>query len=201
MTKQWWGVDPGTANMAAVLIEGTEPIVVIDIVTKPATKGGKKTAPKPKMLWLRVWTGRCPVLKLDLMLPADAVDAVDMIDRAFIATTGEGAAIESLITWLGDGATVERIVGNIAPDLADAGGIVAGLLWARTGGERPQRPTAAKWRKAMLDIPGDARATEAERVAVAMVREIVPGWPATASGHAAEAYWIARWGAEVCDGK
>lgn len=193
MSGSWWGVDPGTANMGAVLVDDRGPVVIIDIVSRPATKGKAATknrtavAGQPKRLETTVWLRDGEALGLAWIkeLPAESYDALDAFRRAILPLGARGDA----------GAAVERIMGNVSPDLADTGGAVVGLLWAR-GIERPVRPSASAWRRRMLDIPGNTPRAVAERVAVARVREEVPGWPVEASGHAAEAYWIARWGAE-----
>lgn len=195
----WWGVDPGTANMGAVLVEGVSPMVIIDIASRPATKGRAATKHKPavpglpKRLEATVWLrdGEALALAWIHALDADGHDALDALQRAIVGLGSRGEA----------GAAVERVMGNVSPDLADVAGAAVGLLWARCGGGRPKRPSAATWRRRMLDIPGNTPAAVAERVALERVREEVPDWPSTASGHAAEAYWIARWGAEVSGGR
>lgn len=196
MTARWWGVDPGTANMGAVLVDGTAPMVIIDIVSRPATKGRKATKHKPavpglpKRLEATVWLrdGEVLVLAWIHALDADGHDALDAFQRAIVGLGSRGEA----------GAAVERVMGNVSPDLADVAGAVVGLLWARLGAlDRPKRPSAATWRRRMLDIPGNTPRAAAERVALERVREEVPDWPSTASGHAAEAYWIARFGLEA----
>jgi len=199
-SKRSWGADPGTANLGAVLVEGARPLVIIDVVTRPATKGRAATKHKParpvlpKRLQVRVWVLR-DCLAFDVDLESELYDAADAFVTALDWLRGQDLA------WGGDVAAVERVIGNVSPDLADVAGIVVGQLWMWSVVERPKRPSAATWRRRMLDIPGNTPAAVAERVALERVREEVPDWPATASGHAAEAYWIARWGAEVCDGK
>lgn len=198
-SKRGWGVDPGTANLGAVLVEGACPLVIIDVVSRPATKGRAATKNKPavpglpKRLEATVWLWDDSALVLGWTRDLD-VETHDALDAFRWAIVGLGSRSESSVA-------VERVMGNVSPDLADVAGAVVGLLWARTGGPRPKRPSAATWRRRMLDIPGNTPRAVAEHVALQRVREEVPGWPAEASGHAAEAYWIARWGAEVNDAK
>lgn len=195
-----WGIDPGTATMGAVLCDGAVPIIIIDVETKAPTKGRAATKKKPaepgrpKRFVLRAWGLRRGV-------PGEAYDLVQEIEIPVARTSTQELFRDFLAGFVAppsqpEEATVERMVGNLWPDIIDQAGIMAGLLWARCGVE-PKRPTSGEWRKRMLDIPGGTTANVAEAEAVRRVREEVPTWPESASGHAAEAYWIARFGLEA----
>ena len=195
-----WGADPGTANMAAVLEIGAVPMLIIDIGSKAATKGKVATANmpaepgKPDRFLVRVWALRRQV-------PGEVYDLIEEREIPESETTTEEIFNDFLTRVVAkpsepQEACVERMVGNLAPDVIDQAGILVGLLWAWTG-KQPKRVTSQAWRKRMLDLPGGCTAKVAEAEAVRRVREEVPGWPVEASGHAAEAYWIARWAAEV----
>lgn len=184
-----WGADPGTANAAIVRIAG-DLVDVVEVSKLPATKGSKRNAAKVARYRLRVWqglrvstdVGRAGHLAIEQEVAVDDTTMTTLLHDGVDAIPYSG----------GEVGAVERILGNVHPDLAEAAGFIRGVLAGRTDVE-PGRVTASKWRKGMLELPGTTPAREAERVAVERVREEVAEWPANVSAHAAEAYWIARW--------
>lgn len=183
-----WGADPGTANAALVRI-ADDVVDIVEVSKLAATKGSKRNPPKVARFRLRVWRGLRISTEVGQAGRLTVNHEAAVVDTTMTTLLYDG--VDAIPYSAAEIGLVERILGNVHPDLAEAAGFIRGILAWRTDVE-PNRVTSTKWRKAMLDLPSTTPAREAERIAVERVREEVAEWPADASAHAAEAYWIAR---------